>query len=127
MKFSTLVSIAFWPFKGLNYFEHYYKLTKEICLHRNKKLILTVKLFNLLVGLKAVHFLLISLQCTDQLCDEHNTLLHFDALYLLLGRSLINLISFFVASLVVYYNCHLVLLPDLVLIDKIKQIILDNK
>lgn len=106
--YSQMLRHTFNPHKTLAYFVDYINLTNEFILNRSG-IMPKIRLLNLLIVLKGVHFIYLALQPH---LDPLDRALHFDAFYLLMPKPTINLGTILCVAMTIYCNVILVLTPD---------------
>lgn len=101
---TTVLKTIFMPIKGISYLEQYTKTMSQLLVHKNRKLKLLLKLINLGLFFKAIHFAYLS---AAKLTDFERTL-HGDNFFVIIRKkSFINLLSAYACFLAIYLNLHL--------------------
>ncbi len=119
---NTLITI-FWPLKTLAYFEKYLALVETIYIFQNVRLLIQLKLFNIITMITAVHFFYLS----NPYLTEFERTLHFDGCYILIPSSHLNTIAGAVAILNLYYLKVLKKGTNLRLLQGLGQILIFGK
>ena len=106
--FKKILVTIFLPFNSLNYLIVYHNLIRQSVVLKNKKLIYKIYFINFLIFLKSLHFLYIGLAPLNEL----TRIFHFDAFYLILPKSFLNLMATLCCMLAIFYNQMLLVNVD---------------
>ena len=124
LKLFYILNFIFNPFKNLSYYSQYYQIVEQIIIHKNKRIIWGVKLLLLIILIKSFHFAFLAFVHSSQTLLDHS--LHFDILWLITGKLLINFFAFLAAYLLSYLIYCLLLDVDLFLIKILYQTLILN-
>ena len=120
----SVLNFIFNPFKALSYYSQYYQIAEQILVHKNKRIIWTIRMILLIILIKSFHFAFLAFNQSQTTILEHS--LHFDFIWLVTGKSLINIFSFLISNLTCYIIYCLLLDVNLSLIRQLYQTLILN-
>ena len=115
------------PFKNLSYYSQYYQIVEQINIHKNKHIILTIKLLLLIYCFKSFHFAFLAFAQSPQTTTILDHSLHFDFLWLITGKPLLNIFACLISYLLCYLIYCLLCDVDLSLIRLLYQTLILNE